>query len=171
MKYITLIIVAITLLYACGAKLKAEQEGLMGSIKLTNSFELAESYGPIDVNLEKAISLDEMLKLFEGKTEKTEYTFEGELNEVCSKAGCWVNIDKGNGETFMVRFKDHFIIPPKTAIGTVAYFHGMAYWDTVSVNLLQHFAEDAGKSKEEVSKIIEPKYELNFEADGITLKK
>lgn len=170
MKYITLIIVAITLLSSCGNKLKAEQEMLMG-LKLANSIELGESYGPIDVISDKAISVDEMLKLFEGKTEKTEYTFEGELNEVCSKAGCWVNIDKGNGETFMVRFKDHFTIPPNTAIGTIAYFHGMAYWDTVSVNLLQHFAEDAGKSKEEVSKIIEPKYELNFEADGITLKK
>ncbi|MEJ6777611.1 MAG: DUF4920 domain-containing protein [Crocinitomicaceae bacterium] len=147
-------------MYACGTKLQAEPEA--------KSIQLGESYGPIDVNSEKAISVAEMLKLFEGKTE---YTFQGELNEVCSKAGCWVNIYKGNGETFMVRFKDHFIIPPKTAIGTVAYFHGMAYWDTVSVNLLQHFAEDTGKSKEEISKIIEPKYELNFEADGITLKK
>ena len=63
------------------------------------------------------------------------------------------------------------INPSGMSMGTVAYFHGMAYWDTVSVNLLQHFAEDTGKSKEEISKIIEPKYELNFEADGITLKK
>lgn len=137
----------------------------------TSKVELGESYGPVKVDIEKAISVEEMLKDFEGKTEKTEYTFEGNLKEVCSKAGCWVNIEKGNGETFMVRFKDHFTIPPKTEVDKGAYFHGIAYWDTVSVEMLQHFAEDAGKSEEEIAKITEPKFELGFEADGITLKK
>jgi len=133
--------------------------------------ELGESYGEFKVNIDEAISVEEMLKAFEGKTEKTEFTFEGDLEEVCSKAGCWVNVDKGNGETFMVRFKDHFTIPPATEVGTGAYFHGVAYWDTISVDLLQHFAEDAGKPQEEIDLITEPKYELGFEADGITLKK
>jgi hypothetical protein len=136
-----------------------------------NGVELGESYGPVEVDIEKAISVEEMLQQFEGKTERTEFTFEGDLVEVCSKAGCWVNIDKGNGETFMVRFKDHFTIPPATELGTGAYFHGEAYWDTVSVDMLQHFAEDAGKSQEEIDAITEPKFELGFEADGITLKK
>ena len=71
----------------------------------------------------------------------------------------------------MVRFKDHFTIPTKTEVGTEAYFHGRAYWDTVSVELLRHFAEDAGKSKEEIEKITEPKFEMGFEADGIALVK
>jgi hypothetical protein len=87
------------------------------------------------------------------------------------KAGCWVNIDKGNGETFMVRFKDHFTIPTDTEIGTEAYFHGIAYWDEVSVEMLQHFAEDAGKSADEIAKITEPQYVMNFEADGIVFVK
>jgi len=133
--------------------------------------ELGKSYGPVEVNVAEAVSVQDMLKTFEGKTEEMEFTIEAELSEVCSKAGCWVNIDKGDGETFMVRFKDHFTIPTKTAVGTGAYLHGVAYWDTVSVDLLQHFAEDAGKSPEEIAKITEPKYELGFEADGILLKK
>lgn len=132
---------------------------------------LGKSYGPEEVDVEKAISVDEMIKGMEGKTERTEFTFEAELVEVCSKAGCWVNIDKGDGTTFMVRFKDHFTIPPATEVGTGAYLHGYAYMDSISVDLLRHFAEDAGKSQEEIMKITEPEYNLAFEADGITLKK
>ena len=132
---------------------------------------LGKSYGPEKVDVKEAITVEEMLADFDGKTERTEYTIDAELVEVCSKAGCWVNIDKGNGDTFMVRFKDHFTIPPATEPGTEAYIHGYAYMDTISVEMLRHFAEDAGKSEEEIMSITEPEYELNFEADGITLKK
>jgi len=155
MKKVLLFAVLATSLVACAQK--AEK--------------LGKSYGPVKVNVEEAISVEEMLKAYEGQTEEMEFTFEGTLIEICSKAGCWVNIDKGNGETFMVRFKDHFTIPPKTSANTEAYLHGVAFWDTVSVEMLQHFAEDAGKSPEEIAKITEPKYELGFTADGITLKK
>ncbi len=133
--------------------------------------ELGKSYGEFKVNPEEAISVEEMLTAFNENPEANEFTFEAPLIEVCSKAGCWVNIDKGNGETFMVRFKDHFTIPPATEVGTEAYIHGVAHWDTISVDLLQHFAEDAGKSEEEIASITEPKFEIGFEADGITLKK
>lgn len=132
---------------------------------------LGKSYGPVKVEVDKAISVQDMLKKYEGKTGEMEFTFEGKLNEICSKAGCWVNIDKGNGETFMVRFKDHFTIPPDTKAGTEAYLHGVMFRDTISVDMLRHFAEDAGKSQEEIEKITEPKFELGFTADGITLKK
>ena len=163
MKLYTLLF-ATGLLVASCATTEVEQE-------VKEEVKLGKSYGPEKVDIEKAISVADMLKQFEGKTKEAEFTFEAELHEVCSKAGCWVNIDKGNGETFMVRFKDHFTIPPVTKVGTGAYLHGTAYWDTVSVEMLQHFAEDAGKSKEEIAKITAPKYELGFEADGITLKK
>jgi hypothetical protein len=142
-----------------------------GGAKNENTVELGKSYGPVKVDTSKAVSVAEMLKAYEGKTEEMEFTLEAPIQEVCSKAGCWINVDKGNGETFMVRFKDHFTIPPKTKVGTEAYIHGVAYMDTISVDLLRHFAEDAGKSKEEIEKITEPEFELGFEADGITLKK
>jgi len=38
---------------------------------------------------------------------------------------------------------------------------------TYSVKALRHFAEDAGKSMEEIQKINEPEFKLNFEGDGI----
>lgn len=157
-----LFIAGIMLLVASCASTKEKDE---------KEVQLGKSYGPEKVDVSAAISVKDMLKDFNGKIERTEYTFEGDLVEVCSKAGCWVNIDKGNGDLFMVRFKGHFTIPPATEAGTGAYLHGYAYMDTVSVEDLRHFAEDAGKSEAEIMAITEPEYELNFEADGITLKK
>jgi hypothetical protein len=69
----------------------------------------------------------------------------------------------------MIRFKNHFTIPPATPSGTESFIHGVAYWDTVSVKALRHYAEDAGKSIEEINKITQPEFKLNFEGDGIKL--
>ena len=163
MKKTVLILAGLVLFASCGPQSEDSQKA--------EDEQATESYGPVEVNIDEAISVDEMLKAYEGKTGEMEFTFEGKLTEVCSKAGCWVNIDKGNGETFMVRFKDHFTIPTETDINRIAYLHGVAFWDTVSMDMLQHFAEDAGKSEEEIAAITEPKFELGFIADGITLKK
>ncbi len=137
----------------------------------STSSDLGKSYGPVEVSTKDVVAVDKVMEVNEKMMEPTDYTFEGEIVEVCSKAGCWVNVDAGNGETFMVRFKDHFTIPTDTKPGTRAYFHGTAYNDTVSVEWLKHFAEDAGKPQEEIDQITEPKFQLGFTADGITLIK
>lgn len=129
-----------------------------------------KAFGPEKVDESKAVSTADMLAQFDSSKGEQTFTFEGKIVEVCSKAGCWVNIDKGHGETFMVRFKDHFTIPTNTPSGTRAFLHGTAVMDTTSVADLQHFAEDAGKSKEEIAKITEPEFNLNFTADGILFK-
>ncbi len=132
---------------------------------------LGESYGPVKVDTSNAQEFSAMLEIIKRIDEPTEFTFSAPINQVCLKAGCWVKLDKGNGETLMVRFKDHFTIPVDTEIGTEAYFHGVAYWDEISVEMLKHYAEDAGKSPEEIAKIIDPEYVMSFEADGIFLVK
>jgi len=131
----------------------------------------SRNYGPSKVDVSKAITAAEMMTSFEGKKEKMEFTFKAPIEAVCMTAGCWINVDNGSGEKFMVRFKDHFTIPIDTKIGTVAFMHGTANWDTVSVEMLKHFAEDAGKSKAEIDQITEAKYVLGFEADGIVWQK
>lgn len=127
-------------------------------------------YGPATVDVSKAIAVDQMLTAFNQTKEEQEFTFNGRITQVCQNAGCWVQVDKGNGETFMVRFKDHFTIPTDTPAGSMAVMHGIAYMDTVTVEQLQHFAYDAEKTKEEIAKITEPSYRFNFEADGILLQ-
>lgn len=47
----------------------------------------------------------------------------------------------------------------------------MAYKSQTSVEELRHYAEDAGKSKEEIESITEPRIEYTFMADGVYLKK
>lgn len=153
----------IALLAACG--------GADNSAEKKEVFKLGKAYGPVQVDTSKAISVEEMLLAYKGKSEDTEFTIFAPIEEVCQAAGCWVNVDKGDGETFMVRFKDHFTIPVETKIGSKAFLHGVAYMDTVSVEMLRHFAEDAGKSKEEIAKITKPEFEMGFEADGIILVK
>ena len=157
------IAVACSVLIACDDSKKSSEH--------KEVIQLGKAYGEVKVDTSNAVTVDDMLSTFNDKKKAMQFTFIAPIEEVCSKAGCWVNVDKGNGETFMVRFKDHFTIPPKTKIGTKAYMHGTAYMDTITVDLLRHFAEDAGKSKAEIEKITEPKYELGFEADGIVLIK
>jgi hypothetical protein len=135
--------------------------------KMADSADFVE-YGPYKVESSKAIPTKAMLADFVANGNKrSAYTISADIQEVCSKAGCWINIESVKGETLMVRFKDHFTIPTDTKIGTTAFLHGELYADTVSVDLLRHFAEDAGKSEEEIMKITAPKITTSFEADGI----
>ncbi|MCE3295213.1 MAG: hypothetical protein K0R65_927 [Crocinitomicaceae bacterium] len=129
------------------------------------------AYGPEKVEPKKAISVEKLWNDMQKTKEQNDVTFEGEIAQVCTKAGCWISVKKPDGTTFRVRFKDHFTIPVETAAGTKAYLHGKAYYETISVEMLKHFAEDAGKSEEEIAKITEPQYEFAFQADGITFEK
>jgi hypothetical protein len=130
---------------------------------------LGKSFGPVSVDTSKAISVKQMMKMLDGKTDKMEFTLRSQIQQVCATAGCWISLDKGNGQLLMVRFKDHFTIPPKTKRGTEAFVHGYAFMETVSVEMLRHLAEDAGKSPEEIQKINAPETRLGFQADGIVL--
>jgi hypothetical protein len=93
----------------------------------------------------------------------------GKINEVCSTKGCWMRLDLGNDKEVMVRFKDYGFFMPLNAEGEVI-INGKAFIDEMSVNDLRHYAEDAGKSKEEIEAITETKITYSFLADGVLLK-
>ncbi len=131
--------------------------------------EAFKHYGPEKVDMAKAISLEEMVKQFNQNPQQDVFTFSAPIVNVCQSAGCWVNVKKSDGELLRIRFKNHFGIPPKTETGNVAYFHGVAYYDTISVELQKHFLEDGNAPKSEIDKIVTPKIELNFEADGVLI--
>ncbi len=81
-----------------------------------------------------------------------------------------MNIEKRDVTIMMIRIKDYNFFMPFNCSGKTAILHGNAYMDTVSVEDLRHYAEDAGKTEEEIAKITESKLELAFEADGVVLK-
>lgn len=129
-----------------------------------------KNYGPSRVDSLKAIDLSDMLRQLEQNPEKVSFTFMAPLEQVCQTAGCWATVKKENGELLRVRFKNHFLIPRNTRLGSIAYFKGEAYWDTISVELQRHFAEDSELSESEKNKITEAKYELSFEAEGVLIE-
>ena len=98
--------------------------------------------------------------------------FASSIQEVCSKKGCWMKLPAGETEeTIMVRFKDYGFFMPLDSNGKEVIVEGIAFVKEVSVADLKHYAEDAGKSADEIAKITESKMELAFEAKGVLMKK
>jgi hypothetical protein len=70
-----------------------------------------------------------------------------------------------------VTFKDYgFFVPKEGMEGKEVVFEGVAKRKVTDVDMLKHFAEDAGKSQEEIDAITEPKVELTFVANGVIIK-
>lgn len=93
------------------------------------------------------------------------------INETCTKKGCWMTVDLGEGKEMMVRFKDYgFFVPLEGMEGKSTVFEGFAFTDSVSVEELQHYAEDAGEDSAAIAAITEPEITLAFEASGVIIK-
>jgi len=89
---------------------------------------------------------------------------------VCQAKGCWMTLNLDSGSEVMVKFKDYGFFMPKDIAGKEVIVNGKAYINEVSVDELRHYAEDAGKTAEEIAAINEPKKTYSFEADGVLLK-
>lgn len=127
-----------------------------------------KTYGEA-ISADGAISTAELAKVM---SEKTEYTtkVEGEVITSCAVKGCWMDMKMADGSTMKVRFKDYGFFVPKTGLeGKRAVIQGTATREVVDVATLKHYAEDAGKSKEEIAKITEPQNKLMFLADGVLI--
>lgn len=91
----------------------------------------------------------------------------GKVVSVCHEKGCWMKIERENGEPMMVKFKDYKFFMPKDIEGKEVVLEGEASVKETSVKQLRHYAEDAGKSKEEIEKIKTPKKDVVFVAKGV----
>jgi len=122
-----------------------------------------------EINDSEVVSLEVLISEldhdgeFEGKVA-------GEIKEVCAMKGCWMTIDLPNGESMRVTFKDYGFFVPKNSHGYPVVIEGHATKKVTDVATLKHYAEDAGKSKEEIDAITAPKLEYAFEAIGVIIK-
>jgi hypothetical protein len=127
------------------------------------------SYGA-PTNADNAIKMPELetkLKsdsVYNGKVE-------GTVVEVCKKKGCFMKVTRADGDPVMVRFKDYGFFMPQNIVGKTVVMNGVASVKETSVERLKHYAEDAGKSKEEIAKITDPKTDIVFMADGVVVVK
>jgi hypothetical protein len=99
-------------------------------------------------------------------TKSVEVKVSGKVTEVCKMEGCWLRMETANG-SMLIKMKDHAFLVPLAMNGKTIVVDGTATLKETSVEMLKHYAEDAGKSKAEIDAIKEPKKEITMEAKGI----
>lgn len=158
MKNINLIWVAIFALFvACNQK---------ANDQMTASDE--SSFGE-KITADDAISLANLMEEME-KTDSMQVKVRGTVEDVCQKKGCWMNIvSEETDDKMFVKFKDYGFFMPLDIAGREVIMDGYALKEITSVDELRHYAEDAGKSAEEIAAITEPEKSLKFMASGVIL--
>ncbi len=141
---------------------------LLAFLSCIPAVSLAQSFGE-SITEEGAITVDEMIKASEGKKKFT-CKVTGTVVSVCQKKGCWMELMRPDGKTIRVTFKDYEFFVPKDISGKTVVMDGFAWFRETSVEMLRHYAQDAGKSEEEIKKITKPKKDLAFEAKGVIVK-
>ena len=125
------------------------------------------------IDAKGAVSYDAVLpklKQLKGADKLENVKVMGTVEAVCKAKGCWMNIASEKGETPMfVKFKDYAFFMPKDLAGKKVVMQGYAFKEITDVAALRHFAEDEGKSKEEIAKITKPKEEYKFMANGVLI--
>ncbi|MEA5258637.1 DUF4920 domain-containing protein [Arcicella aquatica] len=122
-----------------------------------------------EITEEGAISTAELLKKA-NDNEQITAKVSGVVESVCQAKGCWMKVKLDDGQTMRVTFKDYGFFVPKDIAGKTVVIDGTAKVKTTSVIDLKHYAEDAGKSKNEIAKIKKPEKALGFVATGVIVK-
>lgn len=120
----------------------------------------------------KALSYDQLVSKMTTR-DSMPAVVRGKVNGVCQAKGCWMTImsEKSGTPDMRVTFKNYGFFMPKDIAGKFVTVDGYAIIETTSVEMLRHFAEDAGKSQAEINAITQPTRELAFVASGVILEK
>ena len=162
------LVLALLVFTACKSE-KAEVKSEGSENKIAVNF---DSFGD-EISAEDALTSEQMLAKFNNMKagDTVAVKFASSIKEVCSKKGCWMKLPLDKEAETMVRFKDYGFFMPLDSKDREVIVEGKAFVKETSVDELKHYAEDAGKSAEEIAKITEPKKEFAFEANGVLMKK
>ena len=121
-------------------------------------------YGAVSTD-DKSIAADDI------KNKLVNDQFEGQIKgkvvEVCKAEGCWIKVERKDGSPMMVRVKNHAFLMPENIVGKTVLIEGAATVKETSEEMRKHYAEDAGKSKEEIAKIKGAEKDIQFSAKGV----
>ncbi|PIV48954.1 MAG: DUF4920 domain-containing protein [Flavobacteriaceae bacterium CG02_land_8_20_14_3_00_34_13] len=119
---------------------------------------------------QEAINKDAMAAIYDAMKpgDTVDVKFSSTVNEVCQSKGCWMKMDLGEKEV-MIKFKDYAFFMPKDIAGKEVILNGKAFIEEMSIEDQKHFAEDAGKSEDEIADIKESKRTLSFVSDGVLI--
>ncbi len=97
---------------------------------------------------------------------------EGVVDTVCAHKGCWINMTQpGGSEPLFVKFTcpvEGRLIP-MDAVGKTVTVEGELEIKMIPEDEARHYAEDAGKSKEEIAKIVGPQKTLKLNSPAALL--
>ena len=123
-----------------------------------------------EMNTANALEVSALAEKMNDSNSLDNMVVSGSVSDVCKAKGCWMKIDLPNGETMRVTFKDYALFMPQDITGKEVMIHGVASKKEISLEELQHYAKDAGKSDTEIAAIDKPEIQLTFEADGVIIK-
>lgn len=160
MKKISFLMLATVLLFSCSGNKEQQEEW--------NEEAVVGYYGE-KINNSNIVSVEDMMKQLD-TNDSINVKVEGEITATCAMKGCWMNLVLPSGEEVRVTFKDYaFFVPKEGMEGNRAIIEGKVKRTMTDVATLKHYAEDAGKSVEEIEAITEAKNELAFEATGVII--
>ena len=121
------------------------------------------------INADGAAPASEVLVQLNG-VDSVRTRIKGTIEKVCQVKGCWMTMKVNDEQSMHVSFKDYGFFVPKDIDGKESIIEGYAYIETMTVDELKHYAEDEGKSQEEIDAITEPETKLSFVADGVVVE-
>lgn len=165
-------VLAIFILASCGQEKDSSQVSGDENDSKVNELALSDDgihYGE-KITDEGAIPLANLVSHMEGVEDSLETKVYGKVTKVCMNKGCWMTLETDAGDELFVQFKDYSFFMPFDIEGKEVVLDGKAYSEYTPVDELQHYAEDLGKSQEEIDAITEPKSELKFYARGVIIR-
>jgi hypothetical protein len=91
----------------------------------------------------------------------------GKVIEVCLEKGCWMKLEKADGSSLTVKFKDYNFFMPKDIVGKEVVLEGYAMVKEVTAEQQKSLAKESGKSAADIENIKDPKREVQFVASGV----
>jgi len=168
MRYFLLVAVSLASTVAVGQQLKTPKTPAPSTHTALLATTQSQNYGAA-VTPTGAVPIQQLKTVLAGR-DSARVKLVGPIADVCRAEGCWLTMQPTPGQMMRVRFKDHAFFVPKDISGKTAVVKGVVMHETVSVAQQRHYAEDAGKSKQEIAAITTPVEQYNFIADGVWVK-
>ncbi len=127
------------------------------------------NYYGAKINGEHPISGEALIRQL-NNSDSVYVTMKAQIVANCQRSGCWMDLDLGNDQLVKVTFKDYDFVIPLDSKGKTATVEGVAKREIIPVDLLRHYAEDEGKSPEEITAITEEEIAYTFEAVGVIIE-
>ena len=157
-----ILLLVIVGMFSCAQKKAEDQQREVAAVQIPY-----DTFGE-KITTEGAVSPVEFVSAF--SNDSLNVKIETTATAVCKKKGCWMNVDLGNDQTLKVTFKDYGFFVPKDIESKKVIFEGVAKKQITPVDELKHYAQDAGKTQEEIDAITEAKEEIVFEATGVLIE-